>query len=359
MKIMAKSRAVREGGNTDFKVIFALFMVHFIGDFYMSFISPLLPVLADKFSLSMTQVGMVTGIVVTMAFIVQPSVGYLSDRYQTRFFVLGGPAYVGYFHTLIRLGHRFFFLFCFLPCWARSASPVSSAGGGHGSVYAGRRLGLSMALFILGGTVAFGVGPLFVTLFITHFGLTALPWSALLGVIIVGLVLVMIPRPESEGFGDLGVLASIKQVLYPVRKELSILLAIIVMRTFVLNSVLTFTPVLFSREGFGLVSIGGITSTLTIAGAVSGLLAGHFADRIGYKPVFLISYLLTPPCLYLSSASQGQLDFSGFFSGRFFYPGHIAPGHGHGPDAGDHRQVPGGQFNDGSGLWHWRTDDPR
>ena len=185
-------------------------------------------------------------------------------------------------------------------------------------VYAGRRLGLSMALFILGGTVAFGVGPLFVTLFITHFGLTALPWSALLGVIIVGLVLVMIPRPESEGFGDLGVLASIKQVLYPVRKELSILLAIIVMRTFVLNSVLTFTPVLFSREGFGLVSIGGITSTLTIAGAVSGLLAGHFADRIGYKPVFLISYLLTPPCLYLFLHLKGNWIFLGSFLAGFF-----------------------------------------
>ena len=73
----------------DFKVIFALLLIHFIGDFYMSFINPLLPVLAEKLSLSMTRLGLVTGTSMVMAFIVQPSVGYLSDRYRTRFFILG------------------------------------------------------------------------------------------------------------------------------------------------------------------------------------------------------------------------------------------------------------------------------
>ena len=37
----------------DVKVIFGLFLVHFIGDFYVSFISPLLPVFVEQFSLAM------------------------------------------------------------------------------------------------------------------------------------------------------------------------------------------------------------------------------------------------------------------------------------------------------------------
>jgi len=36
----------------DIKIIFALTLVHFIGDFYNSFIIPLLPLFIDKFSLT-------------------------------------------------------------------------------------------------------------------------------------------------------------------------------------------------------------------------------------------------------------------------------------------------------------------
>ncbi len=48
--------------------IFALFLIHFMGDFFQSFIRPLLPVLANKFDLSLAQVGLITGIATFMAF---------------------------------------------------------------------------------------------------------------------------------------------------------------------------------------------------------------------------------------------------------------------------------------------------
>jgi len=44
------------------KAIIALFLIHFLGDFYYSFINPLLPVFVEKYLLSMTQVGIITGI---------------------------------------------------------------------------------------------------------------------------------------------------------------------------------------------------------------------------------------------------------------------------------------------------------
>jgi len=54
------------------KAIFALFLIHFIGDFFQSFIRPLLPVMANKFDLSLAQVGLITGIATFMAFLIQP-----------------------------------------------------------------------------------------------------------------------------------------------------------------------------------------------------------------------------------------------------------------------------------------------
>ena len=72
------------------RVIFALTLVHFTGDFYGSFISPLLPLFADTFALSMTQVGLLAGVSRFLMFIVQPVSGYLADHYHTRLFVLVG-----------------------------------------------------------------------------------------------------------------------------------------------------------------------------------------------------------------------------------------------------------------------------
>ena len=57
---------------TDVKVIFALTLIHFAGDFYVSFVNPLLPVFVEKFALSFTQVGLIAGMMRMLAFIVQP-----------------------------------------------------------------------------------------------------------------------------------------------------------------------------------------------------------------------------------------------------------------------------------------------
>ena len=48
--------------SADAKVIFGFFLVHFIGDLYISFVNPLLPVFVEKFSLTLTQVGLMVGI---------------------------------------------------------------------------------------------------------------------------------------------------------------------------------------------------------------------------------------------------------------------------------------------------------
>ena len=62
------------------KILFALTLVHFTGDFYSSFISPLYPLFVQKMGLSLVQVGIISGVIRLMAFIIQPSVGYLADR---------------------------------------------------------------------------------------------------------------------------------------------------------------------------------------------------------------------------------------------------------------------------------------
>ena len=75
---------------TNMRVILALTLVHFTGDFYSAFTTPLFPLLVEKLGLSLTQVGIIAGLNRFLAFIVQPSAGYLADRYPSRLFTIGG-----------------------------------------------------------------------------------------------------------------------------------------------------------------------------------------------------------------------------------------------------------------------------
>lgn len=312
IKIMEHSR------NADIKVIFALTLVHFIGDFYYSFVNPLLPVFVDKFSLTLTQVGLIAGISRLLAFVVQPWVGYFADRFRTRFFVLGGPLLAVIFISLVGIAPNFLVLILFISFGAIGTSMFHPTSAGMVSTPSGKHYGFSMSIFNMGGTLAFGVGPLFITYFVSTYGLEASPFTILFGLVVVAILFKIIPLPQQEPLRNLGLIGTIKEVLGTVWRSIILIWVIMVLRSFVTQSFSTFIPVLYAKEGYSLVSIGSIVSILTMAGAISGLLAGHLSDRIGYKPIFYFAHGLATPSLYLLLYLPGNwVFFSAFLVGFF------------------------------------------
>jgi FSR family fosmidomycin resistance protein-like MFS transporter len=184
--------------------------------------------------------------------------------------------------------------------------------------YSGRQFGFSMSLFIMGGTLAFGAGPLFITWFVENFGLEAIPWTIILGLAAMIFLYRTVPLPEVAGFENQSLTGSIKEVFGPVWKPVVLVFLIMVIRTYVSQSYLTFMPVLYAKEGYSLVPIGTVVSLFTVAGAVSGLLAGHYSDRFGFKPVFLVAHILTTPSMFLLLFLKGNWVYPGAFLTGFF-----------------------------------------
>lgn len=302
----------------DSKVIFALSLVHFTGDFYAAFLTPLLPLFVDKLGLTLTQVGLLAGISRFLAFVVQPSAGYVADHYHTRFFILGGPLLATVFMPLIGVAPSYLVLLFFVSMGSIGVSMFHPPAAGMVSQYAGSHFGLSMALFNLGGTLSFGLGPIFIAFFVYFWGLEASPVTMVFGLVLTAFLYKIVPLPTTEGLGDLGFMGSIKEAFGTVWKPIFIIWAIMVLRSFVGQVFITFLPIYYSREGFSLLSIGTIVSIFTVAGALSGVAAGHFSDRFGFKPVFFVSHGLATPSLYLLLLLPGDWAYvSAFFAGFF------------------------------------------
>ncbi len=289
---------------TYWKILIALSLVHFSGDFYSSFINPLFPVFMDKMGLSLTQVGFLAGISRFLMFIVQPMSGYWADRYPSRSFILIGLLMPILFIPLTGMSTGFYgLLFCIVLGSAGSSlfhPPVT----GMVPLYAGRKLGLAMSIYNTAGTLAFGVGPIFITLYVARFGLSAMPATMAMGLVAWMYFYRVIPKPQGDDLAQYGFLETLRQTLGSVWQPLLLIWITMVMRSVVGQSLMTFMPVIWVQKGHSIVSAGVLFSIFTISGTVAGVLCGHLSDRMGYKRLlwithgfmtpFLLAFLLVP-----------------------------------------------------------------
>ena len=304
--------------DANLKVVLALTLIHFIGDFYNAFIIPLLPLFIDKFSLTLAQAGLVTGLSRFLAFVVQPPVGYLADRHPSRFFALGGPLLVMVFISLTGITPYFWLLVLCVCLGSIGSSMFHPTAAGMVEPYAGRHFGLAMSIFGMGGTLAFAVGPLFISWLVGRYGLNATPYAMLLGAAVLVFLCKRVPAPQASTLTSHGFINSIKEVFGSVWLPIVMILTVMVLRAFVSQSFMTYLPVMISRQGYSLISIGAVVSLFTLAGALSGLIAGHLSDRIGFKPVFICAHLMATPCMVTALFLPGSGLFLFTFLSGFF-----------------------------------------
>ncbi len=302
----------------DIKIIFALTLFHFTGDFYSAFTLPLLPVFVDKLALTLTQVGIITGVMRFLAFVVQPLVGYFADRYPTRLYAFGGLFLTAIFIPLSGIAPSFYLLVLLLAIGSAGSSIFHPSVTGMVPLFSGRQAGFSMSVFNTGGTLAFGVGPVFITWLVARYGLEAMPVTSLIGLSILVVLYRMIPPVEAELASGSGFLKSIQETLGEVWQAIVLIWLVMVLRAVTGQAFLTFMPVHLARKGHSLVAIGTVTALFVVAGTVSGLLAGYFSDKIEHKSIFYVAHALMIPALLIFLHSPGDWVYVGAFAAGFF-----------------------------------------
>ena len=282
---------------TYWKVVIALSLVHFSGDFYSSFINPLFPLYMDKMGLSLTQVGLLAGISRFLMFIVQPMSGYLSDRHPSRSFLLIGLLMPILFIPLTGVTTGFYGLLLCIVIGSTGSSLFHPPVTGMVPLYAGPKLGLAMSIYNTAGTLAFGVGPIFITLYVARFGLGAMPVTTIVGLLVWVYFYRVIPKPQGNDMAKYGFLETLQQTLGSVWQPILLIWIVMVMRSVVGQSLMTFMPVIWVQKGHSIVSAGVLFSIFTISGTVAGILCGHLSDRMGYKRLLWITHGLMTPFL--------------------------------------------------------------
>jgi MFS transporter, FSR family, fosmidomycin resistance protein len=280
------------------KALFLLIFSHFAVDLFGSFLAPLQPFLIGKHHLSLAQAGLLVSLYSISASLLQPFYGYWADRLGRRFFVILAPLMAGSFMSLLPLASDYLLvMLCLFLAGVGVAAFHPQASSLSHSVSGGRK-GLGVSLFISGGNVGSAAGPLFIIFIINRFGLDSTYITAIPGILLTVLLLRYCPElpKQSAAFDFSEVWKELRKWAAP----LGSLYAIVVFRTFVQLSFITFIPVLLSKMNLPSIYIGAAVTCLTGFGALGGLVGGFLYDRIGGRNLFLLSSIVSPVFLLLA-----------------------------------------------------------
>src|SRR5450631_548974 len=178
---------------TVFPILLSISFSHLLNDSIQSLIPSIYPIVKNSFNLSFAQIGLITLTFQLAASLLQPFVGYYTDRNPKPFslavgmsFTLAGLIFLSFANsfeaTLISVGLIGIGSSIFHP----EASKVAYMASG------GKR-GLAQSIFQVGGNAGSSLGPLLAALIIVPLGQSSIGWFAVLPLIAM-VVLVFVGR---------------------------------------------------------------------------------------------------------------------------------------------------------------------
>ena len=277
-------------------ILISLCFCHLLNDLIQSLIPALYPLLKDQFSLNFTQIGIITLAFQMTASLLQPTVGWYTDKHpQPYSLALGmGSTLVGLLLLSVAQGYAaILFAAALIGTGSAIFHPEASRVARMAS---GGRYGTAQAFFQVGGNVGQAVGPLLAAFIVLPRGQGAIAWvslAALLGMFLlarIGNWYRVFSRP-----GQPGARAS-STTHHLSRARVFFLVSVLMLLLFsknVYSASLTSFFTFYLIEHFNLpVQAAQIQLFIFMASiAVGTLLGGALADRIGRKPMILISIL--------------------------------------------------------------------
>jgi FSR family fosmidomycin resistance protein-like MFS transporter len=274
--------------------------VHMMVDGYSNVLPPLLPLLRPKLGLTLAGAGLLTMVFQMAASVAQIGFGHLADRWRPRLLLMTGPVVAVSVLSLIGVATSFAMCAGILIVGGLGCAAFHPPGAALVHRLGGDHPGLSMSVYITGGTLGFAIGPLMFAPVGEQFGLGWTPLLALPGLAVVVLFLARVPQLELHR-GPSGGLRALR----PYAKPLTLLYTIVVLRTLTSLAIATFVPLMLTGRGLSAGIAAAVVSLYLVGSGVGGFFGGPLADRYGPRRVIAWSLVASTPVLFLATFLTG------------------------------------------------------
>jgi MFS transporter, FSR family, fosmidomycin resistance protein len=172
-------------------IIAAVAFCHMLNDLMQSLIPAIYPVLKGELALTFGQIGLITFVFQGTASVLQPLIGYYTDRRPLPYSLSFGMALT--LGGLVVLAHAgsFVMVLCAVALIGMGSSVFHPDSSRIARLAAGRRPGFAQSLFQVGGNAGTALGPLAAALIVVPFGQISLEWFgivAMIGMVVLWMV---------------------------------------------------------------------------------------------------------------------------------------------------------------------------
>lgn len=260
---------------------------HFVHDVYSAFLAPLLPLLIEKMSLTLTLAGSLTAFLQFPA-ILTPIIGHYADRYNLRYLVIIAPALTATMMSIMGLAPSFWVLALILVVAGISVAFFHAPAPAMVGQISGQRVGKGMSWFMAGGELGRTLGPL-----VAVWAVSVWTLEGMFRVMVIGwgmsAVLFWRLREIPVSARKRG---SLQSILPKLRTLFLPLLIVIFFRMFMVVCMTTYLPTYMKLNGSTLFLAGASLSILEFAGVIGALSGGTISDRLGRRSVLIVITIL-------------------------------------------------------------------
>ena len=278
-------------------VLAAISVCHMLNDVIQSLIMAIYPMLKDNLALDFGQIGLITFTFQFTASVLQPLVGYVTDRYPTPYsLVLGmSSSLVGV--LLIAFASSYAAVLAAAALIGMGSSVFHPESSRVARLASGGRHGMAQSVFQVGGNFGTALGPLFAAFIVLPFGQHSIAWFS-----IAALVAIVLLSGIGVWYGNTIKLkretrakereAIVEATHGKVGRSIAILMALTFSKHFYLVSITSFF-IFYLIHTYGLtVQQAQLHLFIFLAAVAAGtVIGGPIGDRIGARRVIWWSIL--------------------------------------------------------------------
>ncbi|MDL2142614.1 MULTISPECIES: MFS transporter [Flavobacterium] len=328
---------------TVFSILFTISFTHFINDMLQAVIPAVYPILKTKFSLSFTEVGLITLTYQLTASILQPFIGFYTDKKPRPYSLAIGMGFTLVGLAAVAVASSFINILLAVSLIGIGSSIFHPESSRVAHLASGGKRGLAQSIFQLGGNAGSAIGPLLAAIIVVPYGQFNIIWfclAAIVGIVILSGIAKWYQEHLNLKAKNKSAISEEKHHSLSKQKviiSLGILLVLIFSKYFYMASMTSYYT-FYLIDKFQLSVQESQIYLFAFLGAVAAgtLFGGALGDRFGRKYIIWISILGVAPFTlllpYVSLFWTGILSviigliISSAFSAILVYATELVPG---------------------------------
>jgi FSR family fosmidomycin resistance protein-like MFS transporter len=285
---------------TIFSILFAISFAHLLNDLIQAIIPSVYPILKEKYHLSFSQIGLITFAFQFSASILQPFVGYYTDKHPKPFSQVYGMLFSLAGIVSLSFADNFQWILLSVMLIGTGSAIFHPESARISNLASGGKRGLAQSIFQVGGNMGTALGPLLVALIVVPRGQQYILWFVIAAVIALGIISkiafwyrdhLIYRTHKSALFFDLHDLSKSR-----VKWSITILLIVIFSKFFYSASLSTYyTFFLMDKFHLSIQQAQFHMFIYLVAYALGTILGGPLGDKFGRKYIIWFSVFGATP----------------------------------------------------------------